>query len=367
MFNRSLVAQLIRKPESAQSFTKGDWDLLLQQAYSAGVLARLYWLLERSNLISQVPQQLQWHFQSAWCFAQTHQKGVLREVQYICQALKMSGVAPVFLKGAAYILCQDDSYHGRVFSDVDIFVPKEALANIEQLLGWHGWQFAEKDEYDDKYYRQWMHELPPMIHAERGTALDVHHNLLPLIGRIKLNADLLHQGAQRISNDYKVLAVHDRVLHSAAHLLLNGEFEHGFRDISDIYLLIIQHQSTDFWSQLSQRAIELGLNRILLYCLDVLIDQFALSVPAEVLANLSQSPNSPNARLRNLMKFLHTRALQPAHPSCTDSWSDWAVFILFLRSHWMKMPVSTLLLHLTRKAWIKPLLDWYKSRHQANA
>ncbi|GAA0369886.1 nucleotidyltransferase family protein [Bowmanella denitrificans] len=365
----SLLSQCICQPPMVQQFCLTDWDILIQQAYSAGVLARLQWLFERDALEEHIPEGCRWHFQSASRFAQMHKKNVLREVSLIREALHMTGIQPVFLKGAAYLVCDDDCHQGRVFSDVDIFVPKASLPKVEQVLGWHGWEFAEKDDYDEKYYRQWMHEIPPLIHIERGTALDVHHNLLPLIGRIKLNAGLLHKNVQTANNGFNTLAAQDRILHSAAHLLLNGEFEHGFRDISDIYLLIVQHSqlSSTFLPSLVERAQQLGLERILLYCLDVLEAIFSLEVSNPLYTQLTSGKSAPSPFVRGLLRFMHYRALQPHHPSCRLVGQRVALFGLFLRSHWMKMPVTILVMHLIRKMWVKPLLDWYKNRHQAGA
>ncbi|HPZ83074.1 MAG TPA: galactitol-1-phosphate 5-dehydrogenase, partial [Thermogutta sp.] len=39
--------------------------------------------------------------------------------------------------------------------------------------------------FDQLYYRRWMHELPPLIHAERDRMIDVHHAILPLTHRIR--------------------------------------------------------------------------------------------------------------------------------------------------------------------------------------
>lgn len=34
-----------------------------------------------------------------------------------------------------------------------------------------GWKMKAEDNYDEHYYRGWMHELPPMQHNVRGTLL----------------------------------------------------------------------------------------------------------------------------------------------------------------------------------------------------
>ena len=85
----------------------------------------------------------------------------------------------VFLKGAAYIAKNLSCSFGRTFSDIDVLVKKQDLPRIEQTLKFSDWLKTEIDDYDEKYYRTWMHEIPPLQHVHRGTILDVHHNILP--------------------------------------------------------------------------------------------------------------------------------------------------------------------------------------------
>ena len=54
-----------------------------------------------------------------------------------------------------------------------------------------------------------------------------------------------------------------------------------------------------------------------------------------------------------MMDSLFLRALNPAHPSCDDQWTGLARWLLYLRSHWLKMPLQLLMPHLARKAWLR--------------
>ena len=49
----------------------------------------------------------------------------------------------------------------------------------------HGWLRMKIDPYDDRYYRVWMHEIPPLRHRERKTEIDLHHTILPRTSRLK--------------------------------------------------------------------------------------------------------------------------------------------------------------------------------------
>ena len=68
---------------------------------------------------------------------------------------------------------------GRVFADVDILIAQPLLGEAESLLTLQGWMSDKLDAYDQRYYRQWMHELPPLQHMRRSSVIDVHHAILP--------------------------------------------------------------------------------------------------------------------------------------------------------------------------------------------
>ena len=71
-------------------------------------------------------------------------------------------------------------------------------------------------------------------------------------------------------------------------------------------------------------------------------------VPAKVLEDIEQ--DSPHGLARWVMDFCFLRGLQPDHASCSDGWTGLARWVLYLRSHWLRMPIPLLVYHLTRKA-----------------
>ena len=59
-------------------------------------------------------------------------------------------------------------------------------------------------------------------------------------------------------------------------------------------------------------------------------------------------------RLRKpFMDFLFLRAFQPDHPQCRQRFTSLALYLLYVRSHYLRMPLYLLLPHLARKAWMR--------------
>jgi hypothetical protein len=255
--------QAFRNPDRAASFSLAEWDLLVRQARKANLLASLYALLNKHGQLDHVPSQPRLHLDWAHAVAERHIQAVDWEVTLIKKALQQTGVPLVLLKGAAYVMAGLPPAQGRLFSDIDILVPREKLDSVEATLMQHGWAATHHDGYDQRYYRTWMHELPPMQHIKRMTVIDVHHAIVPKTAPIHPDSDKLLAAACAIgeTDGMMTLASTDMVLHSAVHLFHDGEFDHGLRDLVDLHLLL-GHFGTlpSFWPALVERAVELELS-----------------------------------------------------------------------------------------------------------
>jgi hypothetical protein len=222
------------------------------------------------------------------------------------------------------------------------------LDRVETGLEDAGWRRIKLDSYDQRYYRTWMHELPPLCHGERGTIVDVHHTILPLTARLKPDPAKLWAEAKRLNGSrLLVLAPSDMVLHSAAHLFHDGDLYRSLRDLVDINGLLGGFgRQPGFWSDLVARARALDLGRPLFYALRYARCLLATAVPDEVMtAAVAHAPPRP---VLSLMDRLAPRALIP-RPSekIEDALGSW---LLYMRSHWLRMPAWLLLPHLGHQA-----------------
>jgi hypothetical protein len=350
-----LILKAFRDPQSIATFRLSDWDLLIRQARRANVLASLHALLEERGLLDAVPVQVREHLEWSWIAAVRHSEAVRWEVRFIQKALMDLGVPPILLKGAAYVLADLPPARGRVFSDIDILVPKGSLNAVEASLMMHGWASMHQDEYDQRYYRKWMHELPPMQHIKRMTSIDVHHAIVPETAPIRPDSGKLRAAAVSIDakGELFVLSPVDMVLHSAVHLFHDGEFDNALRDLIDIHGLLNHFgRSQSFWSSLAPRAQELELMRPLFYTL-----RYAgslLGTPVPVAVTRACDVAAPSGPLLALMDSLFLRALLPDHSSCSDRFTGSARQALYLRANWLRMPPLLLMRHLFHKAFLSP-------------
>jgi Uncharacterised nucleotidyltransferase len=348
---RNELARFLSRPEAFAAASLGDWDRLIPEARQAGLLARLANLVERAIGLDRVPAPVRVHLESAQIVAAKHARDVRAEIDRLVELLGPVLGRIVLLKGAAYLCADLPPASGRIFHDIDILVPSDALASVEAILGLAGWRLGDIDPYDEQYYRRWMHQLPPLVHAARQSAIDVHHTIVPATARIRLPAKALLAASMPIAGNPQiaVLAPEDMILHSAVHLFNEGEFARGLRDLDDLNMLL-RHFGKEgaFWPKLVQRAEALDLTRPLFYALRYTHLLLETPVPPEIL-DLSVR-FAPFAPARWLMVRLFERGLRAPHPNCRDAFTGTALWLLYVRAHYLRMPLHLLVPHLTRKA-----------------
>jgi len=234
---------------------------------------------------------------------------------------------------------------------VDFMVPKETLPAVEAALLEHGWGPVKLDAYDQRYYRTWMHELPPLHHRDRHTVVDVHHSILPESGRLRPDARRLLAAARPIGvPGLEVLAPAHMVLHSAVHLFQDGDFRGGLQGLIDLDSLLRHFGARDgFWDELLLEAAELGLQRPLFYALRFAQRLLRTPVPAEAAG--AAHTRKPPWPVSAIMDTLVTSALRPESPERADWRTPVALWLLYVRSHWLRMPPLLLAGHVLRKAF----------------
>jgi hypothetical protein len=325
-----------------------DWETLIRQARHANLISRIAILLEQSNIFEDIPNKPKQHFLNAIKISKAHERSARWEVQDIHQILSQHNIDFILLKGCAYIWQKNNASIGRLFGDTDILIKKSEIKEAEKILVHSGWVTTKLDEYDQRYFRAWMHEIPPLHHTSRHTTLDVHHSIIPPIIKSRFNIDLLWEDAieDKDNPGLLTLSLPDMILHSATHLFHEGEFDNGFRDINDLDALLRQYQlESGDWNQLVERAGKLDLSNDLYYALNYCKTILQTPVPDDLIERMKMNTTLPKFKIW-LLDQAYLRALSPAHSICQSHGFKLASFILFIRSHWIKMPLRILIPHL---------------------
>lgn len=346
-----LLVAMLKDPVRAGELELSHWDTVIRQARVNRLLGTLAHFLSEEGLWSQIPCAPRRHLDWALRITQTHRAELEWELFSIAEALGSLDTPVVLLKGAAYHAAGMKASTGRLFGDVDLLVERRALGAVEAALMQHGWVNTHHDPYDQRYYRQWMHELPPMQHIRRGTILDVHHSIVPPTARLKVDPESLISASVAVNDSpFRVLAPEDMFLHSATHLFFSeGEMPHGSRDLVDLYLMAGAKADEAFWRRRQARAIALGLEEPLVLAVYFLDRLMGVALPREIRAwAVGTLPGGVRGWMLRGALDSALRVRDSHHRTMADSLKKG---YLIVRGHREKMPLPLLVRHLGRKAW----------------
>jgi hypothetical protein len=345
-----LLTSVLCKPELAVELDTRDWECLVWQSRSADLMGQLYHALDAAGMLSLAPIGARRHLEGAWSIAEKHAVAVQHELRGLKEILDPLGIPVILLKGAAYCAQNNLASVGRIFNDIDILVPKADLPAVEERLSWAGWFPTHTNAYDERYYRKWMHEIPPMEHKNRGTALDVHFTILPPTSGIRPNPADFFAAAVPLPGEwafFSALCREDMVIHSACHLFF-GEFHKGLRDLLDLHTLLTGmavHPS--FWRKLLDRAKYLGLIQPVIDALLQVKRIYGTRIPEEVVQEVRECKGTRWPQ--PLRGWLFEHALRPNHVSAAGRTTALAHWMIFARSHWLRMPLPLLTYHIAHK------------------
>jgi hypothetical protein len=347
----NLLLRVFADPALIVGLGVEGWELLLVQARTANLTARLSYWIEDAGIMADVPDRVGTQLAAARVVAASRRRTLEWEVNRLHRLLTGTGYPMLLLKGAAYAVAGLPLARGRSPADIDIMVPRDRLESTEHHLMTHGWEPAEVDAYDRRYYLRWSHELPPLRHRERGTELDVHHPILPPLSRLRPDPAAFWRSAVTLRDGSRALCPTHMALHVAVHLFQEGEIAGGLGGLIDFGELCRDFgRDADFWRELVPAAVELGLVRPLYYALYYASELLGTTVPDPVMAEAS-GVGRPPAPIRAAMDRMVRRALLPELAEYRTPWWWVSRACLYIRSHWLRMPPVPLARHLLYKAW----------------
>lgn len=340
------LVDIIKSPSVLADFTLAQWNDLVFILRREKLLARVYMLLSEESLVYLIPKPALKHFSNAVKMSRKQALVARREAENLTASLSDKARYIVFLKGAAYSLSNSPAALGRIYADIDIVVPKESLKRIEEFLTVFGWYSEELDDYDEHYYRQWAHEIPPMSHSSRGTVLDIHHNLVPPVSGKHIDIENFISSYSENIDGVTVLKEPAKFFHSAIHLFFNDDMTSAFRDMTDLYLMC-RFQPSSFFDELLRIVDDYGFEKECMLALYFLQTRYDVVFPKRVLTRLDKFKKNANRWELSLL----ARLIEPKHKLLVQGESSLLQFVGEMRGHWLKMPVHVLIYHTGMKFW----------------
>jgi len=328
------LATALADPISTLTFGADDWTSLLAIARAERLDGSLAYRLADLPLPAPIVRTLE----DARAQAEFGRTQALWEVEMARRTIAPLGIAPILLKGSAFAFAGLPAGVGRLVGDLDILVPRDRLDDVEAALLMAGFDWAKDDAYSQRYYRRWMHELPPLVHRDRGSMIDVHHTILPPTARRTPDAAALIADSIEIAPGLRILSPADMIVHAATHLFADGDLAGGLRNLWDIDRLLRLFAATpDFWLQLDTRARRHEMLEPVALALRLADRLFATPVEPRL---------AGHDRIRDTLFIRRMLARdgwgRPTRPASRLGF--------YIRSHGMRMPPLMLAKHLWTKA-----------------
>jgi hypothetical protein len=337
-----LLVDALRDPAGTAALGADGWTALLTMARAEQLLGTL---ARRLTGLS-VPHAVAGILEEARRNAQYQRRSALWEADSARRALADYDGKIVLMKGTAYAAAGLKASEGRHIGDLDIMVARDDLPQVEAMLLAAGWEWVKEDAYDDAYYRDHMHELPPLIHRTRDRMIDVHHTILPLTARPRPDAARMLARAIALENGLYIFSPTDMIVHSAAHLFADGELDGGLRNLWDIHCLVTELSDADdhFFLSVAEDAWFHGLYDQVSRALRLSNQLFGTELEHYI------SPAKTNYGSNRQDKYYVQRL------TARDHWGrgtrKFIRLAFYLRSHWLRMPPLMLARHLFTK-WRK--------------
>ena len=356
---RRHLYDVVRAPEVLATFSLETWQAVIDEARVTGHAGRLEQIATDASIVHS---RLERHLSGARV-GTLHRIALTRwEVTQLTALARHATMRIMLLKGAAYLAADLPFAVTRLSSDVDVLVAPDDLQRFVAVCNHYGWNPTPLDPYDQHYFFEWMHELPPYRHTTRGTYLDIHHALLPKTSRLQPDTEKVWEGAVQLPNSpLLVPCPEDMVLHCAFHAYHQGEFDNAPRDVVDMFDLLSHFSKKDpgFWARLVERAVEIGVVTPLWHAISVTRFIFDIGPPPDVQARLDSL--FPRTHLRDFTQRLIRQVT--SDPVQSDAKAALAQKLLHARSHYLRMPLAILARHLVTKSYY----NWQRSREAAKA
>ena len=340
------LTSALARPDSVATLGDERLNSLLSQARRAGVVARLDACLTDAAVREQLSPVVRDVLEGSRVYVEFLRRRLAFELRALARATASLPFPVVLLKGAAYFASGSPAARGRGVRDIDILVAKDHLGTLEATLRQRGWRPKDSlSTYDDHYYRDLSHELPPMHHPDFHFELDVHHDVLPPVHRLAIDIDAFLAATRPLEGlPFHVPSEVDQLIHSAVHLTLAEELQQGIRDLHDISLLLadLEQQGVTV-DAIKSRAGVLGAQAATADALAAATRHFA---PRPLPAGGTEDA-APGLR-RQLVAWAIDQAVFGAAPS-RGAQRRVAELVIWCRGQYLRMPTRVLLTHALHK------------------
>jgi hypothetical protein len=237
-------------------------------------------------LIDRVPSRASRILREAYLRNVARNTRCLGELRVVADALESAGIPTVVLKGAFLAGEVYGNIGLRVFSDLDLMVPRDKLRNAADTLTALG--YAQNHVSDGETVADVHHHIPPFL-KEDHAPIEVHWAISPPSGGSHADPGELWKRAVPATAErmgMSGLCPEDLLLHLCAHLSHQHRFAVGLSHVCDIAQVLQRYGAVLNWEHALDRAERWGWQRGVFLTLRLAEEMLGAQAPQAVLEAL---------------------------------------------------------------------------------
>jgi len=270
--------------------TQEDWQAVLEEGEQRGLALVLYARLRVAGSDGLVPAWVMERLRQTYLTVTARNMVMLHHAEKILKGLKERDIKVIVLKGLYLVEHVYQEIGLRTFSDLDLMVRREQLADTLTLM--QGWGYRLSTWYDPTSNNTDIKHLPPLEKPDHPT-IEMHWTILEEDEPFTINAEELWRRAQpaKVAGvEVIALGLEDLILHLCLHYTYQHRLRAGLRNLYDIAEVLRQNADQVDWQKLTGTAYAWGAQRVTWLTFHLLEEITGVAVPEQVMCALMPEP-----------------------------------------------------------------------------
>ena len=303
-----------------------DWPYLLKIARGHWVTSLVYWHL-RSVDASLVPEAILQELSDQFHFNARRSLQLVGALRYVLQVLEQEGIAALSFKGPLLAANLYGNLALRECCDIDILVTKQQVMRAKTVLLSNGYQLRNTLTAAQEAARL-DSRCEVVLQDQKGhVAIDLHWDVVPSFFCPGLAAENLL--ARRVTEHLGHLTIPSLAPEDVFLVLCVHGGKHAWSQLKWIcdVAVMLQSGSDLRWPFILERAVHLGIERLVLIAVHIANDLLQAPIPKEVADRLGADKKAQRLAGDLAEKFF-------THRTLAGTFTEQTVFCVKARERW---------------------------------
>lgn len=288
---RLWLALLRNETAPGGRLTPHQWAVLADEATRHHLRGLTYRRLADSAFAPDVPPDVRERLRSFYVATATRNAVHFRQTSQIVKDLGQRNIPVLLLKGIHLARFVYPEPGLRSMHDVDLMVPRERLAEAEQVFLDRGFGPLPRPNLEARC--AWSNHLAKLEKAG-APVVELHWSIERPTSPFRVDLDRLWERSRGATVDgapVRLLCPEDLLLHLALHLSYHHRFERAaLKGLVDLAVVITAHREELDWASLARRAAEWGAAGYLYTSLRLAREMLAAPIPDSLFGALPHTP-----------------------------------------------------------------------------